>query len=59
MRELSHKEHKVQSALGTLSMYRVTVAIVEGRKSIVLCTTPIRASNLVDALHKVWKRKRK
>ena len=59
MRELSYKEHEIQSALGTLSRYRVTVAIVEGGKSTVLCTTPIRALNLVDALHKVWKKKRK
>lgn len=59
MRELSHKEHKVQSALGTLSRYRVTIEIVEEGRTSMLCSTPVKASNLVDALHKLWKKKRK
>jgi hypothetical protein len=59
MRELSKKEWQVQSAVGTLSKYRVTIEKLNGNSRTMLCSIPIEAANQVDALHKAWKKKRK
>lgn len=58
MRELSQKEYKIQNALGTLKKYRITIEVCDGNKT-KLITIPIKAVNLVDALHKAWKKKRR
>ena len=59
MREISFKEYKVQTALGSLTRFRVTVQKIEGGETITLIRIPIEAANWVDALHKAWKKKRK
>jgi len=56
MRELSIKEYAIQSALGTLSKYKVTIEKLDADSHSFLCSIPIRAGNQVDALHKAWKK---
>jgi hypothetical protein len=59
MRELSQKEYQMQSALGTLSKYKVMIERIDNGRDTILCSIPVKAANVVDALHKAWKKKRR
>ena len=59
MRELSQKEYEIQNALGTLKKYRIIIETYDNNKWTKLRRIQIKAVNIVDALHKVWKKKRR
>lgn len=52
MKEISHKEHIMQAALGTLSKYIVQIEKPGEPKPLYRIT--VEAANQVDALHKAW-----